>query len=274
MSQSSEQARAESRSLIDIVTALPEGPAYPCPYLPGREARNRAFLAERFDPLWYRLLMDRGFRRSGTLFYQPACQGCNQCKAIRVPVARFNPSRSQRRVSRKNLDLTVTVGPPVFSTEKHDLYVRYLARQHDDSMGQGQDDARGFLYESPVETLEFCYRLRHKLVAVGIADISEKALSSVYLMFDPDQAWRSPGTYSILWEIAWCRRRQIPYYYLGFYVRDCRKMNYKARFRPCELLGDDGQWRSPEKPAEKTTDPSPSPKEKHIRGERAQPSER
>jgi arginine-tRNA-protein transferase len=244
MSRNSDQTWANFLSMIEDMAPQPEGVGYPCPYLPGRRAKNRAFWADRFSCELYQRLMDRGFRRSGSLFYQPACVGCSECKALRIPVAGFKPSRSQRRVWRRNADLAVTVGRPVFSEEKHRLYVRYLTYQHDGLMGQTEDDARRFLYESPVESLEFCYRLNGRLVAAGIADISAKALSSVYLMFDPAEARRSLGTYSALWEIQWCLDRGIPYYYLGFYVRDCRKMNYKACFRPCQLLGKDGRWRS------------------------------
>ena len=99
-----------------------------------------------------------------------------------------------------------------------------------------------FLYTSPVDTLEFKYYLGRRLVGVSLVDRSPRSLSSVYMYFDPDHSRRSLGTYSILWEIDYCRRSGILYYYLGFYVADCRAMAYKARFRPCAVLEDRRHW--------------------------------
>src|SRR5688500_15078780 len=100
-------------------------PAHPCPYLPGRMSRSRAFWGGRVDPGVYHKLMDANFRRSGRLVYQPVCRGCRACQSIRVPVAAFKPDKSQRRCRRKNEDLVVTVGEPQATDEKFELYRRY-----------------------------------------------------------------------------------------------------------------------------------------------------
>jgi arginyl-tRNA--protein-N-Asp/Glu arginylyltransferase len=64
----------------------------------------------------------------------------------------------------------------------------------------------------------------------------------VYFYFDPAESWRSLGVFGALCEIEECRRRGLPYWYIGLYIRDCPKMNYKIDYRPCELLGSDGTW--------------------------------
>ncbi len=225
------------------VVALPAGGALACPYLPGRQSCNCAFAADSVPPELYHKLMNRGFRRSGHVFYRPECDGCRECTPVRVPVASFRPSRSQRRVWRRNADVRVSVGEPRRSKDKWRLYVRYLRHQHDGSMSEAFGDFGSFLYCSPVDTLEFCYYLDDRLIGVGLADVCSRSVSTVYFYFAPECSKRGLGTYSVLWEIEYCRRQGIPYYYLGFYVRDTPRMSYKIRFRPCELLGADGVWR-------------------------------
>ncbi|MDB5294297.1 MAG: arginyl-tRNA-protein transferase, partial [Phycisphaerales bacterium] len=211
-----------------------------CPYLPGRTSTNRAFRAEHIPPLVYQAFMDAAFRRSGTIVYQPACRGCRACVPLRVPVATFTPSTSQRRAWRKNQDLTVTVGPPEPDAERFRLYCKYVTEWHGKSAGGGGEDGAGddeesydafasFLYESPVETLEWRYRdPAGRLVGVGICDLSDVSLSSVYFYHDPAEARRGLGTFAALYEIEECRRLGVPYYYLGYWVDGCGAMSYRA----------------------------------------------
>ncbi len=226
-----------------------------CGYLPGRLSVFRAFEAEQISPEHYQKLMDAGFRRSGGIIYQPMCPGCRSCVPLRVPVAGFLPSKSQRRVLRHNADLVVRVVRPNPTAEKWELYDRYQREWHD---GKQAGDPMGFiqfLYRSPLQTLEFEYRDPlagdsmerrdgGKLVGVGICDLCPTSLSSVYFFFDPDAAARSLGTFSALHELAWARERKLTHWYAGYWVEGCRQMQYKARFGPAELLGTDGVWRA------------------------------
>jgi arginyl-tRNA--protein-N-Asp/Glu arginylyltransferase len=219
-------------------------PPHECPYLPGKKATLRAFYAEKLAPELYHGFLDASFRRSGLVIYQPVCQGCRACTPLRVPVHSFRPSRSQRRCERRNSDLRVCISRPRPSDEKYDLYRRYQTQRH----GAAQSEERGafehFLYRSPVDTVEFTYvDEAGRLLAVGICDLCPKSLSSVYFYFDPEEHRRGLGTYGALCEIEFARQHGIGHYYLGFWVRDCRKMRYKADFRPCEILHPDGCWR-------------------------------
>ena len=167
-----------------------------CNYLPGRTATTRAFRAERMSPGIYHKFMDAGFRRSGTIVYQPVCQACSACVPIRVPVDRFVPSKSQRRSVKRNADLVVTQGAPELTEEKFDLYRRYVTGWHgkDGSEADDREQLEEFLYHSPVRTIEFCYRTpEKKLIGVGICDVCDQSLSSVYFYFDPEQSHRSLG---------------------------------------------------------------------------------
>lgn len=218
--------------------------AHPCPYLPEQRASDRAFLADKMPPRLYHALMDRGFRRSGKVIYQPACPGCRACTPVRVRAEAFSPSKSHRRCLRRNADLTVEEGPLRADEEKFDVYARYQSRRHGDPAHLDWHGFEDFLYDSPVDTREFLYRdPAGRLLAVGIADLCETSLSSVYFYYDPDEMKRGLGTLGVLHEIELCRRRNIPFYYLGFWVRGCAAMSYKVTFRPYQLLGTDGVWR-------------------------------
>ncbi len=223
----------------DLLTVLPEER---CPYLPGRRARYRAFLTGRLSAAQYHRLMDRGFRRSGELFYQPVCVGCRECVPIRVPVAGFTPSKTQRRVWRENQDLVVAPRRPEDREELLGLFLKYQREWHQEE--RAEEGAEAYLFDSPVVTEVFTYRLDGRIVAAGVCDVSRDSLSSVYFFFDPELKGRSLGTFGALWEMEYARRAGIPYYYLGYWVRGCGAMAYKARFRPYELLGADGIWRA------------------------------
>jgi len=217
-------------------------PETPCPYLPDKKARSEAYSVDQLGGAVYDRLLTRGFRRSGRIVYRPRCRGCGECRQMRIPVESFQPSRSMRRVVRRNAGVTVEEGQPTPDSEKFAVYRRYLEAQHDESMTRSYESFCEFLYDSPMETCEFQYRLDGRLIGVSIADRLPLGLSSVYMYFDPEFAERSLGTFSVLWEIDYCRRGGLGYYYLGFYVAGSATMSYKARFRPNEILVGDDRW--------------------------------
>lgn len=222
---------------------LVRGPLQPCGYLPDRLAVMQYALVGDELRTVYRSLMDQRFRRSGDVAYRPACPDCAACVPIRVPAANFAPSRSQRRVPRRNSDVCVACGPLTPDDEHYDLYARYQLTVHDGQMLGSRQDFEHFAGRSPVETMEMTFRIAGRLVGVGVIDVFGDALSSVYFYYDPAQSRRRLGVFSGLCEIEECRRRGLAYWYIGFHVAGCRKMEYKAAFRPHELLGQDGVWR-------------------------------
>jgi arginine-tRNA-protein transferase len=236
-SRASKLERAIERS------GIRPGSPHGCPYLPGRQARNLTIRPVPLQPGVYQALMTLNFRRAGTVFYRPACEGCRECRATRVPVVAFRPNRAQRRCRARNRDVEVRIEEPVATLEKHDLYRRYLEARHDGQMDGSYREYLGFLYSSPIHTLELQYRIDDRLFAVGIADLEPQAMSAVYCYFDPEQADRSPGTLNVLTMIDQCRRRGVEFLYLGYSVEACPQMSYKVHFRPCQLLGPDGDWR-------------------------------
>jgi arginine-tRNA-protein transferase len=209
----------------------------PCPYLAGRTARMP--LRWQLDPLSPEEVdrsLDRGDRRVGQMLYQTSCPECQACEPLRIPVAEFQATDSQRRVMRKNKDVRVMVGPPSVSDEKLALFNRHklergLARRE---TAMTKDGYAAWFLRTCSRTVEMQYLVGERLVGVGIVDLGARSLSSVYFYFDPDEAKRSLGTFSVLAELAWWRRQKGRYHYLGLYVEDCRHLVYKARFFPHE----------------------------------------
>jgi arginine-tRNA-protein transferase len=205
---------------------------------------SRAIVATSVDASIYHRFMDAGFRRSGLMLYQPVCIGCRECQQIRVPTHSFMPSKAQRRSIRRNADLKVEVIEPTPTREKFELYQRYVMNWHRHEKPSTWEEYSDFLYQYPSTSIEFIYRLEGAVIAAGLCDVCEVSLSSVYFYFEPQWSSRSLGTFGALVEIDWAASHNIPHYYLGYLVRDCSAMSYKTNFRPYELLGMDGTWRS------------------------------
>lgn len=217
---------------------------HPCSYLPGRISSS-LFLDPRrkLDSEAYAHFMRLGFRRSGEFIYRPHCGECRACVPVRIPVARFRPSRGQRRVWRRNAGLTVRAHPPVFSAEHFALYARYQAHRH---AGGGMDDPDPekylhFLAAGRIDTVFHEIRLDGRLLAVAVVDHLPDSLSAVYTFYDPDEKARGLGIYAVLWQVEEARRRGLPYVYLGYWIRESPKMAYKANYAPLEAYLDN-RW--------------------------------
>ena len=214
----------------------------PCPYLPNRQWVTHVFQTQSIAAGVYESILNQGFRRSGTLFYQNHCSGCRECHPIRVDVQKFTPSRSQRRVLKKNKDVVVRITPDNFQDEDFQLYRIYCATRHPSHSIPTKDDYVRFLIESPVQTNIMRYFIDDHQVGMGWIDMLPHSLSSVYFSFDPDYSSRSLGTFSILRQIELCRLMDKRWLQLGFWVNGCRKMSYKNKFRPCHILVNK-KWR-------------------------------
>lgn len=213
-----------------------------CPYLPGRDWQSASMHVETIEPGEFESLLEAGFRRCGQEFYVPRCSTCSECIPIRIPVDRFRPSRSQRRAWRGNQDLEVELGEPGYTEEKLSLYRRFLAGKFGREKLPGRQEYDYFLGFSFGNTVEFRYRLEGRLVGLGVVDATPRAASSVYFAYDPDLSRRRLGTFSVVYEVEWCRRTGREHLYLGLYVAGCRSMSYKALFREHELLLPGRGW--------------------------------
>ena len=217
-----------------------------CGYWPDRLARDLVLdPADPTLPSLYGPALAMGFRRSGSHVYRPHCIGCQACTPVRIPVADFVPSRSQRRCQARNADLQISVRPAERSDESFTLYRDYVGTRHP---GGGMDDPStadfdGFLscLWSPTVFLEM--RLRGRLLSVAVTDVLPDSLSAVYTFFAPEHASRSLGTFAILSQIEHARSEGMQHLYLGFWLENHPKMHYKKSFRPLEYLAG-REWRS------------------------------
>ena len=218
----------------------------PCPYLPGRQERKVFTRLNGDDPVALNdALTNAGFRRSQGIAYKPACEGCQACVSVRVPVAAFEPSRTQRRILARNTDLTLREQPPLATEEQFALLRHYLEARHPGG-GMVEMDALDYaamIEDSPIETHVAEYRdSSGRLHAACLIDRLGDGLSLVYSFYDPEQPVRSLGTLVVLSQIERARALGLPYVYLGYWIEGCRKMVYKARYQPLEGLGPDG-WK-------------------------------
>ncbi|MDI4662792.1 arginyltransferase [Xanthobacter autotrophicus] len=226
----------------------------PCPYLPGREERKvfTHLVGDRAASL-NDVLTQGGFRRSQSIAYRPACEGCKACVSVRICVDDFKESRSFRRIQLENADLIGQIKPATPTSEQYALFRSYVTARH--GTGGMADmsvlDYAMMVEDTHVHTRLVEYRKRGPdsriiprgtgdLMAVALTDVLVDGLSMVYSFYNPQVQNRSLGTFLILDHIIRARQMGLPYVYLGYWVQGSRKMDYKRRYLPQERLTPHG----------------------------------
>ncbi len=135
----------------------------PCPYLPGKEERKvfTHLVGERAGEL-NNILTQGGFRRSQSIAYRPACEGCRCCVSVRVIAKEFRPTRSMRRIANRSADIASEMRLAVPTSEQYAIFRAYLDSRHRDG---GMADMTVLDYammveDSHIETRIIEYRRR------------------------------------------------------------------------------------------------------------------
>ena len=197
------------------------------------------YLLEDISEVEFEYLLAHGMRHFGDYFFRPRCKDCYRCIPIRVRVGEFKTSRTQKRALQSCREVGIRVGPPRYSREKFDLYLKHKRRFN--VLNDDVEDEQNFrlsFYVNTVYGIEFEYYLAGRLIGTALADHTQKTFSAIYTFYDSPQKGMSLGTYSILKQLEFCRERGIQYFYLGYYIADNKSLSYKSGFRPNELYID------------------------------------
>lgn len=232
----------------------------PCPYLEGRMERKlfTALQGENAAKL-NDSLSQQGFRRSQNVLYRPSCAECSACLSARINVAAFEPSRSQKRTTRRNAHVKRRATSPWATEEQYALFREYLDSRHADG-GMADMDVFEFaamIEETPIRSRVIEYEdPEDGLIGVSLTDVLNDGVSMVYSFYAPDHARRSLGTYLILDHVEIARSAGLPYVYLGYWVPGSSKMGYKSRFSGLEVYRR-GRWQRVRNPDEFRPDDHP-----------------
>jgi len=208
-----------------------------CSYLEDRQ--QRMLLVDPSHPLDNSLatyFSNHGFRRSGNMTYRPKCDNCQECVSVRVPTKEFTPSKSQRRIFKKNIDISVTLEPMDNALDYFQLYYDYQKSRHPDGTmcDSSEEKYLTFIKSDFTDSALMVRRKNSEVVSVTVLDLFHDGLSLLYTFFDPKFSNLSPGKASIMDAINYCQTHSFPYVYLGFWIKSSEKMNYKIQFQPLE----------------------------------------
>lgn len=215
-----------------------------CSYLPEQIEQRIATDITNHSQVHDRLA-ETGFRRIENWVYQPACPNCSACKPIRVVTDQFIPSKTQKRIQKKNVDIICQDVGITTTLEQYALFQRYLGMRHIDGQmaSMSYDEYFSMITNSPIDTrlLEFRHRDSNDLVGCMLIDRQRDGLSAVYSFFDPEEEKRSFGSFMILYLIELTKMQRMSYLYLGYYINFSQKMSYKINFKPYEIF-EKGTW--------------------------------
>jgi arginine-tRNA-protein transferase len=205
---------------------------------------NEEFHAASVSPEQLDLLLADGWRHFGTHFFRYNLgfyeSDIRRVIPLRIRLADFSFSKSQRRVLRKNDGLAVRTGELAVGRAVEELFHRHKQRFKGDVPSSISD----FLGSegSPVDTRELSVRDEDRLIAVSYFDVGGTSVSGVYAMFEPTAAGRSLGTFTMLKEIEFAVENGKEFYYLGYAYEGSSFYDYKKRFRGTEMFDWKGGW--------------------------------
>ncbi len=189
----------------------------------------------------YQNMLEHGWRRFGKMHFVPECKNCNKCVSMRIDVKNYKFSRSEKRVFRKNLDTKLYIQEPSLTLDHLDLYDKYHFHMNEKkgwsySPIDPEEYDRSYIQGKSSYTKEFLFVRDKKLIGVSLVDILENSMSAIYSFYDHEYEKFSIGKFSILAQIKIAKELDIPYVYLGYWIKDHFSMGYKQSYKPFEIL--------------------------------------
>jgi leucyl-tRNA---protein transferase len=207
---------------------------------------NEYFIAAGVSAPEMDLLWAQGWRHFGTYFfrYSMAENEGTLCHVLplRVKLSNFAPSRSQRRVLKRNLDVGVVVRDAIIDSEKEDLFLRHRQRFKQNVPDSIHDFMSEIPATVPCRNQEICVYDGDRLLAASFLDIGEDSTSAVYAAFEPRESDRSLGIFTMLCAIGHTQALGCRYYYPGYAYREPSVYDYKKRFSGLEALDWNNGW--------------------------------
>ncbi|MEA1918860.1 MAG: arginyltransferase [Campylobacterota bacterium] len=212
-----------------------------CSYLEDQQQTTHYKIIDDCSSSQCSALIERGWRRFGTMFFRPICEDCTKCESIKIDVDNYVFSKSDRRVIKKSSHFNIIIQPPTLTTQHLDLFKRYHdymqeKRGWDHQNVTAQNYFMSFVQGHGSFGYEVLYFDEERLIAVDLIDVLEEGISSIYFYYDPDYQSYSLGKYSIYYQIEYAKQLGLPWIYLGYYVQECQSLSYKSRYKPYMTL--------------------------------------
>lgn len=214
-----------------------------CAYISGNDTMFNYASIESCGEEFYNVLLERGWRRFGEIFFAPFCDYCQKCISIRQPVSDFRLSKNHKKVINKNKIIDIKIGIPIYSPDKVELYNKYHTNMH---IKKGWEyntidkDRYIYMFVDGKQNFgkEIDYYINDKLIGVAFVDIlkTQKAMSAIYFFYDHDYSHLSLGTFSILKQLEIAKMLDLQYFYPGYWIKNHHSLGYKERFKPFEIL--------------------------------------
>lgn len=189
----------------------------------------------------YQNMLERGWRRFGRMHFVPECKSCTKCVSMRIDVKNYKFSKSEKRVISKNIDTKLYIRPPSITKEHLSLYDKYHKFMNDKKAWpynaiDASDYMKSYVEGKEEFSKEFLYVRDDVLIGVALVDILPEAISAIYCFYDHNYSDLSIGKFSILAQIKIAKELNIPYIYLGYWIKDHFSMGYKENYKPFEIL--------------------------------------
>ena len=200
------------------------------------------FVSYQVSPVELDLLLAHGWRHFGINFFRYKTSVIHQdifhVIPLRINLAHFQISKSQKKILSKNQDTKIVIRPAEIDDEKESLFYQHIDRFQDNQPTSIYDFLSDSPHDTPCETYELCVYLKGKLIACSFFDQGRNSISSIYAMFDLTESKRSLGIYTMLLEIEYAIRTGKSYFYSGYAYTEPSVYDYKKRFDSLEYL----QW--------------------------------